>query len=170
MEKTATFWSVPVTVEDIPETGLHVEIDAPAAVRAVLAELAGVRDLSQLAAEFDLTRQGSGAHVSGLVSARVGQTCVVSLEPIVNTIEESIDLAFAPAGAQAAKSGDEPPEPLVGGTVDLGALATEYLILGIDPYPRKADAQFAPPKAEAGGKHPFAALETLKKRLSAGKT
>jgi hypothetical protein len=169
MEKTATFWSVPVAVDDIPETGLHVEIDAPAAVREVLAELTGVRDLSQLTAEFDLTRQGSGVHVSGLVRARVGQICVVSLEPIVNTVEESIDVAFAPAGAQAAKSGDEPPEPLVGGTVDLGALATEFLILGIDPYPRKADAQFAPPTAEAGGEHPFAALETLKKRLSGGK-
>ena len=26
---------------------------------------------------------------------------------------------------------------LVGGTVDLGAIATEFLILGLDPYPRK---------------------------------
>ena len=29
------------------------------------------------------------------------------------------------------------PEPLIGGIVDLGALATEFLILGLDPYPRK---------------------------------
>ncbi len=42
---------------------------------------------------------------------------------------------------------DEPPEPLVGGTVDLGAIATEFLILGIDPYPRKPGAEFdAPPR------------------------
>ena len=68
-----------------------------------------------------------------------------------------------------ADDGDEPPEPLVGGTIDLGALATEFLLLGIDPYPRKAGAEFAPPKAEDDGAHPFAALEALKKRSGSGK-
>ena len=28
-------------------------------------------------------------------------------------------------------------------SIDLGALATEFLMLGIDPYPRKAGAEFA---------------------------
>jgi hypothetical protein len=44
-------------------------------------------------------------------------------------------------------------------------LATEFLILGIDPYPRKPGAEFAAPKAEDNREHPFAALEALKKRL-----
>ena len=30
MKKTANPWSVPVAVEDIPDTGLHIAIDAPA--------------------------------------------------------------------------------------------------------------------------------------------
>ena len=34
------------------------------------------------------------------------------------------------------------PERLIGDVVDLGALATEFLILGLDPYPRKAGATF----------------------------
>ncbi len=72
------------------------------------------------------------------------------------------------APASGRSSDDEPPEPLVDGTVDLGALATEFLILGIDPYPRKAGAQFAPPKVEDAGEHPFAALEALKKLLGGG--
>ena len=54
--------------------------------------------------------------------------------------------------------------------MDLGALATEFLILGIDPYPRKAGAQFAPPKLEDAGEHPFAALESLKKNLGGGQS
>ena len=58
---------------------------------------------------------------------------------------------------------DEPPEPLVGGTVDLGAVAAEFLILGIDPYPRKDGAEFAAPRADLAGEHPFAALAALKK-------
>ncbi|HEY2758922.1 MAG TPA: DUF177 domain-containing protein, partial [Pseudolabrys sp.] len=71
---------------------------------------------------------------------------------------------------QKSTGGKEPPEPLMNGKVDLGALAAEFLILGIDPYPRKAGVQFAPPKAEDGGEHPFAALESLKKQLGGKKS
>ena len=181
MKKTGSLWSVPVAVEDIPDTGLHIAIDAPAATRAELAELAAVRELPQLSAVFDLTRQGAGVHVAGQVSARVGQTCVVTLEPIESDIQEAVDLTFVPAPAGGAlaepksarkrtSGGDEPPEPLVDGTLDLGALAIEFLILGIDPYPRKAGAQFAPPKVEDAGEHPFAALESLKKNLGGGQS
>ena len=167
MNKTASPasvpWSVPVAVEDIPDSGLHIEIEAPAATRAALAKLAAVRELPELAAVFDLTRQGDGLHVAGQVSGRVGQNCVVTLEPIESPVDEAVDLRFAP-GAKAPKT-PEDPEPLVGGTVDLGAIATEFLILGIDPYPRKADAKFIPPKSEDGGTHPFSGLQALKKRL-----
>ena len=167
MDKTASpasvLWSVPVAVEDIPDTGRHFEIEAPAATRAALAELAAVRELPQLAAVFDLTRQDEGVHVAGQVRARVGQSCVVTLEPIESQVDEAIDLRFAPQ-AKTPKS-DADPEPLVGGIVDLGAIATEFLILGIDPYPRKADAKFIPPKSEDGGTHPFSGLQALKKRL-----
>ncbi len=175
MEKMKASWSVPVTVEDIPEGGLHFELKAPAEARAAVAELAGLRDLPSLSAVFDLTRQGASVHVVGEVSAKVGQTCVVSLEPIENIVRESIDLKFAPAHAAAAAAGkgerkrvsvdDEQPESLVDGRLDLGTLATEFLILGIDPYPRKAGTQFAAPKGEDRGERPFAALEALKKRL-----
>jgi hypothetical protein len=179
MRKTGSLWSVPVAVDDIPDTGLHIEIDAPAATRAAVAELASLRELPRLSAVFDLTRQGAAVHVCGQVSARVGQTCVVTLEPIESAVEEAVDLKFAPAPAgepepkpksarQRASGDDEPPEPLVEGMLDLGALATEFLILGIDPYPRKTGAQFAPPKVEDAGEHPFAALEALKKRLGGG--
>ena len=65
MDKTASPWSVPVAVEDIPETGLHLEIEAPAEARAQLAALADVRDLPRLSAVFDLTRLGAGVHVTG---------------------------------------------------------------------------------------------------------
>ncbi len=41
------------------------------------------------------------------------------------------------------------PEPLVGGTIDLGALAIEFLIVGLDPYPRKPGAVFE----AAAGRH-----------------
>jgi uncharacterized metal-binding protein YceD (DUF177 family) len=163
-------WSVPVAVDDIPETGLHIEVEAPAEVRAPLVKLANLRDLSHLSAVFDLTRRGGGVHVAGQVKARIGQTCVVTLEPLETDLDEPINLLFAPLDA-AAKGADqeagdeEPAEPLIEGKVDLGAIATEFLLLGIDPYPRKAGAEFAAVKTADDSARPFAALEALKKRL-----
>jgi uncharacterized metal-binding protein YceD (DUF177 family) len=163
-------WNVPVAAEAIPEAGLHIKIEAPAEMRTEIARLANLRELPALSAVFDLSRRGAGVHVTGTVSAQVGQTCVVSLEPLDSAVDEPVDLRFAPQAAEAktdeisAYAEKEPPEPLVGGKVDLGAIATEFLMLGIDPYPRKPGAQFAAPQAEPGGEHPFAALEALKKR------
>jgi hypothetical protein len=108
------------------------------------------------------------------VSALLGQTCVVTLEPIESDLEEVVDLVFTPQAADAATEtetispradDEEPPEPLVGGKLDLGAIATEFLLLGIDPYPRKPGAEFEPVKAGDGKAKPFAALEALKKQL-----
>jgi uncharacterized metal-binding protein YceD (DUF177 family) len=174
MEKNRSPWSVPVAVDDIPETGLHVEIDAPDTVRAELAALAGLRELARLSAVFDLARRGAGVRVAGNVTARVGQTCVVTLEPVESDIDELVDLRFAPQEAAPASaksetvaahtSDEEPPEPLLDGKLDLGAIATEFLLLGIDPYPRKPGAEFAPVKADDASAKPFAALEALKKR------
>jgi len=39
------------------------------------------------------------------------------------------------------------------------------LLLGIDPYPRKAGAEFAAVKTGNDSARPFAALEALKKQL-----
>ena len=171
MENAQNPWSVPVAVDDIPETGLHIEAEAPTEVRAHLIKLANLRDLPHLSAVFDLTRRGGGVHVAGQVKARVGQTCVVTLESLENDLDEPINLLFAPPLDAAAEGADhkageeESPEPLIEGKVDLGAIATEFLLLGIDPYPRKAGAEFSAVKTADDSAGPFAALEALKKRL-----
>ncbi len=64
MEKDKNPWSVVVALDDIPETGLHTEMEAPEPVRADLAKLAGLRELPRLSAVFDLTPRGGGVHVS----------------------------------------------------------------------------------------------------------
>jgi uncharacterized metal-binding protein YceD (DUF177 family) len=169
-------WRVPVAVLQIPESGLHRELDADAAVRQAMADIAGVREVLSAHASLDVTPKGGGRfHVAGNVRARVGQTCVVTLDPIENEIDEPIDLIFAPpeqipelsdlvddAAGDNAETPD-PPEPIVNGTIDLGRLATDALLLGIDPYPRKPNAvvehEVTPPDPED---HPFAALKALK--------
>ena len=168
-------WHVPVAVADVTEAGSHFELAANAEVRAAVAKLAGLRDLPRLAASFDVTRRGAGLHVVGRVYATVGQSCVVTLEPLVNEVDETIDVVFAPQPLAAAsgestqardglrEDGADGPEPLVAGRVDLGVLATEFLIVGLDPYPRKPGAIFEPPQDVMPQEGPFAALADLKK-------
>ncbi len=174
-------WSVPVTLDQISDGGLHRAIEAPEAVRLAIAALAGLRDVPELHAAFDLSKSGSRVHVTGSVHGRVGQTCVVTLEPMETVIDEPIELTFAPAPAGAVgladvhdaeprhTADDEAPEPLTGNVIDLGAIAAEFLVLAIDPYPRKEGAEFAPPAVEKGGNFPFAALAALKKEPGNGK-
>ena len=70
MDKVISPWSVPVAVEDIPDSGMHVEIDAPAEIRAqVLAVVEGlstVREILKLSGVFDLQRRGARVHVTGM--------------------------------------------------------------------------------------------------------
>jgi hypothetical protein len=174
-QQPETPWRVPVAVADVAETGEHMDLVADSETRAAVARIAGLRELPRLEASFDLLPHGGGGvRVTGRVSATVGQTCVVTLEPLTNEIEEEIDLLYMPPAAAAAVAANddseaevEPkwddPEPLIGGTFDLGALATEFLILGLDPYPRKTGAVFDAPRDNQPEAGPFAGLAGLMK-------
>jgi len=170
-------WRSPVTVAQIPDTGLHRELEASAAERRAMADVAGLRDILSAHADFDVEpKSGGRVQVTGRVRARVGQTCVVTLDPIESEIDEEVDLTFAPE-AEARRLEDlieegqddevapevaDPPEAIVNGIIDLGRIATDALFLAIDPYPRKPGAVFetdiAAPDPED---HPFAALKAL---------
>ncbi len=164
-------WHVPVRREDVPDTGLRLEREADEEARARLAALAGVVGVPQLGVIADITRHGDGLRAAGRVTARVDQTCVVTLEPIENAVDEAFDVLFLPpavAGAEPTshepEDVDDTREPLVDGAADLGAVATQFFLLGIDPYPRKPDAVFASPAEDRAADRPFAALERLKGR------
>ena len=163
-------------VEDVPETGLNIHLCADQSVRERVARIADILALPRLEADFTVTGRGRGLRVIGEVQATVVQTCVITLEPIENGVAETVDLVFEPAASSESPNlvrgdGDadsEPSEPLHNGCADLGAVATEYLLLGIDPYPRKPGAVFAPPVAAAAQDGPFAALSVLKRRRDEG--
>jgi hypothetical protein len=178
-------WSVPVTLHEVPATGRRFQLHADEPVRATIAKSIGLSALPRLDAAFEVTRHGrDGLHVAGRVSARVGQLCVVTLDPIESDVEEAVDVTFDPnaapksddaaekaplRGKSAAKTAvtielddDEAPEPLFGDTIDLGALAIEFLVVGLDPYPRKPGAKFELPAVADETEHPFAALAKLR--------
>lgn len=170
-------WRSPITVAQIPDTGLHRELEASAAERQAMADVAGLRDVLSAHADFDVEpKSGGRVQVTGRVRARIGQTCVVTLDPIESEIDEEVDLTFAPE-AETRRLEDlieegqddegppdvaDPPEAIVNGIIDLGRIATDALFLAIDPYPRKPGAVFeAEVAAPDPEDHPFAALKAL---------
>jgi uncharacterized protein len=173
--KPASPWSVRIGIDQVPDAGRQMVIEADAPTRQALAEQAGLTEISRLTATFTLNRpHGEKLRVTGRVNATVGQLCVVTLEPVTNEIDEPIDLVFLPETRAAAldKTLDQPgtdnddiPATTQNGMVDLGAVATEFLLLGIDPYPRKPGVVFETPEpAGEPDEHPFAALAALKGR------
>ena len=169
-------WRVPIAVVQIPDTGLHRDLKADQAICAGVADVGGLREVLSVSASLDVTPMSGGRyHVEGRVRARIGQTCVVTLDPMETEIDEPIDLIFAPPDqipqmadlVDETEEGDaeipDPPEPIENGIIDLGRLATDALYLAVDPYPRKPDVVFEPlVEAPDPEDHPFAALKALK--------
>jgi uncharacterized metal-binding protein YceD (DUF177 family) len=110
--------------------------------------------------------------VEGTLDATVRQNCVVTLEPFENRIEERIAVKFEPPSDAEKRTphaeeivGEDPPEPLIDGKLDLAEVVAEFLTLSINPYPRKPGAVFAQPGGGAAAEDrdsPFAALAKLK--------
>ncbi len=169
-------WRVPIAVEQIPDTGVERSIVADAGQLASIAAVGGLRKV--YAAKADLTLQPMRDHhiqVTGRVTAKIGQTCVVSLDDIDTDIDEDVDITFAPPSKippMASTIDDsvdddteipDAPEPIEDGIIDIGRIATDALFLAIDPYPRKAGAVLdLPRERDDPEEHPFAALKALK--------
>ncbi len=158
------------------------QLDASPAERAALAEVLDLQAIDRLVAKLTLRRLSSGLiEVKGALESEVVQTCGVTLEPVPAKVAETFRLTFGDAQPEPDLSeididfeDSDPPEPILDGKIDLGALVAEQLSLGLDPYPRKEGAalpqEFAPNEAEiaaenelAGKRKPFLGLDKLRK-------
>ena len=160
-----------MAISELPDGGRHFDLEPDAAARAAIAKAAGIVALPWMEAAYDLVpAAGDGVRISGMISATVEQTCVISLEPVTAEISEPVELLLiaSDAAGASAKADLDPvedvvAEPLEGGVVDLGALAVEFLMLGIDPYPRKPGVAFEQPATDQDPvANPFAVLAALK--------
>ncbi|MBM3620108.1 MAG: DUF177 domain-containing protein [Alphaproteobacteria bacterium] len=155
-----------VRLDRVPARGVTIDVTATEAERAALARRFELLELPALKAEV-MVRPGLGGvwSVTGRLSADVVQACVVTLDPVAQSIDEAIDLRFA-ADAKATADDPEAPEPLEGDTIDVGAIVADHLSLALDPFPRAPGATYEPAPEPADTKpNPFAALEGLKGRL-----
>jgi hypothetical protein len=154
--------SYPVNVTRLPARGLPVRIGADSEQRAALAEAHGLLAVENFDADLTVSAwKRDGVRVSGKVRADIVQTCIVTLEPLPAHIEEDVFALFAPEGSRLLRpdsaeggeilldaEGPDSPEPFFGNEIDVGALAEEFLALGIPPYPRKAGAAVEPVESD----------------------
>jgi hypothetical protein len=137
-----------LVVETVPDTGLDIRLCANETECAALADDYGLVAIQTFEADFHVRKQGPKRYkVSGVLHALVMQTCVVSLEPFETLVTTPVDVDFAPSPFGRARQPENadgrfgftarPPDPIIHGQIDLGALAAEFLALNLDLYPRK---------------------------------
>src|SRR5687768_6776143 len=103
MPKNEKLWSRVVRHDDIPEDGRQFPLSADAATRAAIARANALVELPRLDARFEVRRHGgAGLRVMGDVSATVVQTCVVTLDPLTEEVNETVDVVFEPAAPEPA--------------------------------------------------------------------
>jgi hypothetical protein len=188
-------WSAMVEIGKLGVEPKTFKIEASEEERADLARRYGIVSVDRALAIVTLQKtRGNMIHALGTLQAEVTQSCVVSLEPVTQTIEEEFEgwfgdddsaVSFARAKSErdAAKSGMETeileesvdPEPIVNGQVDIGELAAQHLSLSLDPYPHAPGVTHAlavdtHEESVKGGeganlrKNPFEALKDWKEK------
>ncbi|HZH27204.1 MAG TPA: DUF177 domain-containing protein [Azospirillaceae bacterium] len=168
-------FSRPFVVDTLGHEPERRSFDANEKERNALAERLELQDLGRFRVEFEVRRQAGGMiRVAGDLSADVVQTCVVTLEPVSNHVSDRFVSLFAPpsmirpSGEIELNVEEDDPEPLEGGVIDLGEVATQHLSLALDPYPRAPGVAFEPvhdpeEPEEEPVENPFAKLARLNK-------
>lgn len=186
-------WSHIVKVDDITDKPLALSIEPDDAQSTRLVRRLGVLSLDRCEAKLKISREtGHMICVEGVIEAQIRQNCVVTLEPVETKVhedfqawyadnEQAISLAkvkhdrtvqLGQAEMPILEERDDP-ESIVDGQIDVGELVTQYLSLGIDPYPHAPGVERA--QGDEGEsfyedespitKNPFAALKDWKDKL-----
>ena len=163
------------------ETAVAIEADAEE--REAVASAFGLVQIETLALKGALSPWSRrGWRFDGALTAKLAQPCVVTLDPVPQSIEEPVHRLWSPNVERSEEPAREidvdwdeeaAPDPLPE-AIDLGAVAIEALALALDPYPRSAEAMLetaraGPPGAEPltdEAMKPFAQLAALRGELA----
>ncbi len=133
---------------------------------AALAERLKVLQVKDLTASLVLEKKNL-IKITGRFTAHIVQQCVVSMEPIEQTVSDEFEDFFGEHKRHAVPVDidmeAQDVETVENGRIDVGELVIEYLILSIDPFPRKADVPLVVAGDGDERENPFAVLKNLKK-------
>ncbi len=145
-----------VSVARLPQKGMPVRLVANEKELKLLAKAHALESVLSFKAELVVRKwRSDGIKITGSLTARVIQNCIVSLDLIESAVENMIEAILVPENSKLARipdpathellidfEGPDAPETFTGDEIDVGALAEEFFELAIDPYPRKPGAEF----------------------------
>lgn len=159
---------------EIPAGGLERSRQANGEERRAIATALNLLSLDSLQARYRIVSiAGGGWRLSGSIEAQLAQPCVVTLEPVPATLSETFQVEFwrdleEPEGGEdkSILEGADV-EPLAGDDIPAGRIVFETLSGALDPYPRKAGAEFGWQDKNAENPQktsPFSVLQQLKNK------
>lgn len=152
--------------------GERLDLVADDAERKAIGKRLGIQSLDRLESHVTLARTGPIVRAEGRLVAAVGQSCVVTGEPVAAHVDEPFAILFVPEPEidreEEIELGETDCDTVFydGAMIDLGSALADTLALSLDPYPRSAGAEAA--LKEAGvlteeQASPFAMLARLKR-------
>lgn len=179
-EREFTVWVEP---DSLPGEGRYVRLAPSEVERMAIAKRLGLLGLPSFEGKVHLRPTkggGRGVKVTGILSAKVVQACVVSLEPVEGEVAEEFEAEFGPVeeavNVELTLEDEDPVEPFEDRGIDIGELAVQHLSLSLDPYPRAEGVAVDDLLKGDGGKKaaevvtlnapsgPFAELAKLKRK------
>lgn len=162
------------------ETPFVFELTPDTAMRDKIAAFLRIEAVPALNFAGEIAARGErGWLVAGEIRAETVQSCVVTLDPVAQSIDERVSRHFEPEetlGDQHDLTVDFDDDDAPDGfsdRIDLAAVMIEELALALDPYPRKQDAALETQVFTEPGQRPmtdedarpFAKLAALKDKL-----
>ncbi|MBI1301598.1 MAG: hypothetical protein GC137_08070 [Alphaproteobacteria bacterium] len=182
-------WSYFIESEEITAKSQNLNISAGKETYSAICSRLDLHSINSISAKIKLVRNSITKiiHIKGQIEASLAQKCVVTGEPVEESVSESFEawfaddnqaLSFAKAkrermsrkerNEQPILEEEEDPESIIDGKIDLGELVIQYLSLSLNPYPRKDGVSFETQKEELDFEknevyeNPFAALKNWK--------
>lgn len=136
-----------IAADRVARGGREGTLEATPEECARISAALGALSCQSFALSYVLTpRSRNRVHCEGRVHGSVTQACVVTLEPVPQTIDTKVVSTFLPSDAlekllaSDVAFDDAEFEAIVDGNCDLGQLAYENFALELEPYPRAPDA------------------------------
>lgn len=158
-------------VEDAANQSRTVRIEATDDECAALARRFNIPAVAELTADLQVRPDSLGFVVTGDISGRATQNCVVTLGLVEEDVYDRVETYFILSEALhkiAPETEDDPGfdkdyEELTDSFIDLGELVAQHFALALDAYPRSENAE---KEAEKLGKphNPFEVLAKLKEK------
>jgi len=171
MSSDGSPWPVNVSLAEARRGGAR-RLVADSRARKKIAAFLELESLDALEADIQLSPWLDGAAVEGRWQAEIVQICSVSLEPFTTLLAGTFLVRVVPPGSPNAPvveqeiiidpDAEDPPDELLGETIDLGGYVVEHLALELDPFPRRPGVEFEAP-AEPAATSPFDVLARLKR-------